>query len=260
MNELVDDLHNHAYAWKSFVGGNPGQRMDSNTEIWRKLGRIELATTAIHRPLIMEARNCFGESYNDLVSYIVSILQWSYAIDIISKGVPVAGNTSVYLEGLPKLQNYIWNWWQQDYYNQNNSDPLDSNLLLQEKNRWMSHAKKNNQNGFKQLSSTPLNMDDFERHIRYLLHIVDEGRAKDDPRIRSHRMNVVRIIPKSRREASFWKDFFQFTGSDWQLCIDTSSKGTRRPSQVLDRRYIRSTTRSKEAFANDKERNIGFEY
>ena len=205
---LVDDLYHHALSWNHYVGGSAGKRVDSNTEIWRKLGRIELVTTAVHRPLIMESRNCFQQTYNELVSYIVSILQWSYAIDIISKGVPVKGNTSPYQEGLPKLQNYIWNWWQQDNFNQNNSNPLDATLLLQEKNRWISHAKKNNQNGFKQLSSTPLKMEDFEKHIRYLLHIVDEGRAKDDPRLTSHRMNVARIIPKSRREASFGRISF----------------------------------------------------
>ena len=43
-------------------------------------------------------------------------------------------------------------------------------------------CKKNNPNGFSQLVSTPLKLDDFEKHILFILHLVDEGRAKDDVR------------------------------------------------------------------------------
>ena len=194
---LIDDLFHHAIHGSEFVGGKPSQRKDSRTKIWRKIGRIELVTKAVHRPLIMESRNSFREYNDDLVEYIVDILQWSYAIDIISKGVTIGGLTEPYQQGLPKLQNYIWNWWQQDKYQIKRPNQLSSNLLVQEKNRWIFHARKNNPNGFSQLVSTPLKLDDFEKHILFILHLVDEGRAKDDVRQTSNRMHVARIIPKT---------------------------------------------------------------
>ena len=128
----------------------------------------------------MESRNSFREYNDDLVEYIVDILQWSCAIDIISKGVTIGGLTEPYQQGLPKLQNYIWNWWQQDMYQIKRPNQLSSNLLVQEKNRWIFHARKNNPNGFSQLVPTPLKLDDFEKHILFILHLVDEERAKDD--------------------------------------------------------------------------------
>ncbi len=206
LRDLVNDLYFHALTWNNFIGGTPAERVDNNTAIWRKLGRIELVTKSVHRPLVMETRNSFAQSHNKLVDYIVSILQWSYAIDIMSNGVPIRGSTSVYQEGLPKLQNYIWSWGQQEDAESTTktANALDATLLLQEKNRWISHAKKNNPKGFDALLNIELNQDtDFSSHIRFLLHIVDEGRAKYDPRTKSNKMNLVRIIPKSRREPSF---------------------------------------------------------
>ena len=64
----------------------------------------------------------------------------------------------------------------------------------------MDYCSKNNPSGFDLLSKgLQFSQDDFEHHIRFLLHIVDSGMAREDPRLRSNKMNVVKIIPKSSR-------------------------------------------------------------
>ena len=58
----------------------------------------------------------FARKHNNLVENIVSIIQWSYARDFVAGAIPVAGNTHNYQIGLPKLQNFIWNWGQRYIY------------------------------------------------------------------------------------------------------------------------------------------------
>ena len=201
LKRLINDLSRHAKSWEDYVGGAPSSRQDRGTPVWRKIGRIELMTNSIHKPMVMELRNSFARKHNNLVENIVSIIQWSYARDFVARAIPVAGNTHNYQIGLPKLQNFIWNWGQRYIYRKKiDGQMLNEVLLLEQRNRWMDYCSKNNPSGFDLLSKgLQFSQDDFEHHIRFLLHIVDSGMAREDPRLRSNKMNVeVKIIPKSK--------------------------------------------------------------
>ena len=90
---MIEDLHNHAIAWSRYVGPSPSARHDKDTPVWIKIGRLELMVDAIHRPIVMELRNSYGEEDDDLIDYVVSLIQRLYATDWIARALPTAGNS-----------------------------------------------------------------------------------------------------------------------------------------------------------------------
>ena len=132
------------------------------------------------------------------------------------------------------------------------------NLLLQEKTDGFFMLRKIIRKGLANLSNIELNQDDFEKHILFLLHIVDEGRAKDDVRQTSNRMHVARIIPKSRREPSFGRISLSLLDQIGNYVLIYGYNKRRRTSQEMDRRNSRAADGFEETSSDVKERDIGF--